>query len=291
MKIYAVGPAGSYGMHVAARVNQESVAPILPQNIHPCTDHTDVFESLLADTDIHSIGVVAIENSIHGLVGEVANFWMSHPTRSLKVIGERRMRIYHRLLVRPEVSTIQFIEQVMSHAQALGQCSRYLDSVAITTRIPVASTAHAAEYIARNELAGNMAAIASEYAAKIYGLKVMTHTSIANHPHNTTRFHIVSRTNGSLGLESKTALIFWTKNVPGALAKVLQCFADAGRNISSLHSIPLGTLGTYAFYCEVDHSLHDADGSGFIVQTLAKVTEKVRIIGSFLKYSRAIVQV
>jgi prephenate dehydratase len=285
MKIYAVGPVGSYGSELARILSQKPLDS-KSNNVALCSSHQEVFSSILNSDGLCSVGSIAIlpiENSNQLLVGDVVRLWMGQPKGAshLKVIGERLVKIKHQLLVRLDSAGLKSVKKVMSHPQALGQCSKYLDTIGIHIRIPTSSTADAARRLAGDSTFTDTAVIASEFAAAIYGLVPATKEKISNHPSNVTRFHIIGWANHlDFGTDDASAMIIWLKNSVGALNSVTSCFARHNVNISCLHSMPSGTLGKYAFYIEVDYDLFDDDGLR-IQQELRKVTERIKVIGSF----------
>jgi len=281
MKIYVVGPIGSYGSQLALIFGHNPLSS--ESNIKLCGSHQEVFNSLLNDRHIESIAILPIENSIELLVGDVVRLWMGQPKGAshLQVIGERILRIQHQLLVRPEVTDLKSIKKVMSHPQALGQCSKYLDSIGVDIRISTSSTAEAARILDHDPALVDTAVIASGFITTIYDLVPVTKDRISNYSSNETRFHIIGWThNLSMGVNNKSAMIIWLKDGVGALNNITSCFKRHGVNISCLHSMSSGNLGKYAFYVEFDHSVHDKDGLK-VQQELRKVTERIKVIGSF----------
>ena len=287
MKIYAVGPTGSYGSQLAQILDSNTFGT-KSKTIKLCGSHHEVFNSILNDDEpgsASSIAILPIENSNELLVGEVVRLWMSQPKGAshLEVIGERVIGIHHQLLVRPELVDLKSIKKVMSHPQALGQCSRYLDKIGVNIRVPTSSTADAARKLAEDSSLVDTAVIASEFAADVYGLVPITKDRISNYSSNETRFHIIGWLHRlDFGPNDKSAMIIWLKDSVGALNGVTSCFRRNKVNISCLHSMSSGTWGKYAFYIEVDHNLCDEKGKK-VQQDLRKVAERIKIIGSFHK--------
>jgi prephenate dehydratase len=292
MKIYAVGPQGSYGSQFAQILDHNPFG-VESRNIKLCGSHQEVFNGILNDDDLGSVASIAIlpiENSIELLVGDVVRLWMNQAKGAshLHVIGERVIRINHQLLVRPELVDLKLVKKVMSHPQALGQCSKYLDKIGVDIRIPTSSTAEAAQRLARDSSLIDTAVIASGFAASIYSLVPITKDRISNYSSNETRFHIIGWLHHlGFGANNKSAMIIWLKDGVGTLNNVTSCFRRHKVNISCIHSMSSGTLGKYAFYIEVDYNIYDDDGLK-IQQELRKVTDRIKIIGSFHKNPIAI---
>jgi prephenate dehydratase len=292
MKLYALGPHGSNG-HLAATRLCAREKPLSPEQIVLCDSHTAVFKKLLLDKDKESKIIVPVENSITGLVGEVVNgFWLNDavPDR-FQVLDEIVVPIKHCLCLHKSQSSrpsdIKAMHTVMSHPQALDQCSDYLDTMGFPNRIPMTSTSAAAEQLRHDESFRDTetAVIASEFAAHAYGLKVVR-KNIGNYPNNQTRFNLIGRKNKGLAVKmgynvrDKTSLIFWVRDQPRELLNVLWCIGIGDVNISSIHSIPTGTLGEYVFYCEFDRHQKSKRGEK-ILDRIRTVARRIFILGSF----------
>ena len=117
-------------------------------------------------------------------------------------------------------------------------------------------TAYSASYVAKKNVISE-AAIASELAAKTYGLQILK-SKIEDEPDaSTTRFI-------QLGKESKhpeydkennyiTSAIFQLKSIPSALQKALSSFSGYSINLCRLESISLkNTFKQVAFYIEIE---------------------------------------
>lgn len=290
MKLCALGPKGTNG-HQAAVIaqkllttNSHSAWSTTPLEIDFCDRNASVLEAVV---NRGGFGVVPVENSTAGYVADVIKgFWLTHPhAKDVVVIGEIDLPVEHCLLVHQHVSHLHVITHVASHPQAIEQCfgslARWVPSA---TRLPVASTALAAKMVSESDPPYAIAAIASSFAAKEWGLKVpLEHIEDASD--NTTRFHIVANTTGRFsGMpvtgNDRTAIIFETPDVSGALVAALNTISVGGVNLSSIHSIPLGTPGRFAFYCEFNRHRLDPEGSAILTR-LHTLTHRLIILGSF----------
>jgi prephenate dehydratase len=229
-------------------------------------------------------GVVPIENSSEGLVGEVAKgFWVEESNRSsgrrLCVTGEIHLPIEHCLLTHKDLKTVDHVKEVISHPQALAQCGGSLDSFKISRRVPEKSTAAAAKRIAESSDLRTSAALASRFAGQIYGLRTLR-SHVEDVEGNTTRFHIIGPDMFEETGQDRTAMIFRTKNEPRALQNVLWAIGMLGVNMSSIHSISLGLPGRYAFYVEFDAHIRSTAGKQ-IEACLPFVTDRVFVLGSY----------
>lgn len=283
VKICALGPAGTNG-HEAAKMASEMLK--LGQDgadqvteISFCSRNDEILERVGRDK---CFGVVPIENSSAGLVSEVVRFWLkwAEVWLDLNVIGEILLPIEHHLLVHPSIQQVEELSGVMSHPQALAQCAKSLDRLGLKTRIPSASTAGAAAEVATNSASRSVGAIASRLAGELNGLRVISQ-HIEDCSGNATRFHLVARrTLPSPTGNDRTAIIFCVPNRPRALLNPLWCIGTEEVNMSSIHSIPLGTPSEYAFYCELD--CHSGDRKGvMILERMRTFTNKIIVLGSY----------
>ena len=105
-------------------------------------------------------------------------------------MAEIFLPVKHALLGVPGGSLEQ-IHRVFSHPQALMQCSEYLNSHGEWSQISVENTAVAAKKVLE-ERDPSQAAVASEAAARLYGLQILR-SGINHNKDNVTRFIVVSR--------------------------------------------------------------------------------------------------
>lgn len=277
MKILCLGPAGTYGHEAATiaakRLKRESL------EIEFCQRNVDVIRRVDSE---ECYGVVPVENSTAGLVPDIVkDFWLEQSTDSLVcVVGEIQIAVSHNLLVHSSTRSMGEIIKVISHPQALAQCRTKLARFGLKKFEAVDSTALAARYASEPLVYPNIAAISSRFAAEFYGLKMIAEC-IEDSPGNSTRFHILgSDENQKPTGNDRTAVLFWIPNRPGALLSALGTMWRV--NMSSIHSIPLGTPSAYAFYCEFDeHKFSDVGGE--VLLGLEKLTDRLLVLGSYPK--------
>lgn len=282
MQILCLGPEGTYGHQVAHQINERYFGTHREIVFHK--SHEAILAQLVRAKDSNVVGVVAIRNSIAGLVIEVTRFWLNSSRSSLHVVGEADLPIHHQLLVRPGIS-LKEVQTVFSHPQGLAQCEQTLNTLGISERKPVASTAGAAKMLIDRD--GKEAAISSRFCAELYGLEVLQQ-NIEDVPGNTTRFHIVSNVqNFQLPLiegfyERKMALLITLKNEAGSLWRTLGPIACAGLNMSFLTSIQLNGMDKVAFYIELDAHLKQKTTDS-VLHLLRHISEKLVVLGIFPK--------
>jgi chorismate mutase/prephenate dehydratase len=223
LKIAFQGEIGAY--------SELAVYKHFGSNVHvkPCKLFSDVFKSV--DTDEVDYGVVPVENSIEGSVNQVYDLFMEY---DLKVCGEIILKVEHCLIANFN-ATLDSIKIVYSHPQALGQCISFLERSGYKP-IPTYDTAGSVKLI-KEQGVTDAAAIASERAAQIYGLKILKR-NISDNPDNYTRFFVLSKNEVPPSGNDKTSIIFSVKHLPGALYKALEEFASREINLTKIESRP-----------------------------------------------------
>lgn len=220
-------------------------------------------------------GLIPIENSVFGSVHQNYDLLLDH---NLSIVGEVTLRIHHHLMALPGVRTNQ-IKFIFSHPQALGQCEDHLKSIRSARQIPHDDTAGAARMI-REEARTNAAAVASLQAAKTYRLNILRRNIEDNH-NNYTRFLVLARSGKPPARNTKTSLVFATKNVPGALFQALAVFALREVNLLKIESRPLvGKPWQYLFYLDILGSPRD-QRVRTALKHLEEVSTFVRILGGY----------
>ncbi|NEQ66407.1 MAG: prephenate dehydratase [Symploca sp. SIO2D2] len=219
------------------------------------------------------LAVVPVENSIEGSVAITLDLlWKLD---QLQIQQSLILPIRHTLLSRS--STLETITIVYSHPQALAQCQQWLERFLPGVKlVPTNSTTEALHYLDEDPTA---AAIASERAAQLYELPILA-SALNDYPDNCTRFLVLGRQPSTSG--SHTSLAFSTPtNVPGALVKPLQVFAERGINMSRIESRPTKRLlGEYLFYIDIEADASQAEVKAAL-EELASYTETLKIFGSY----------
>lgn len=212
--------------------------------VKPCKNLSDVFESVKKGETLY--GAVPIENSIEGSVNQTYDLFLEY---DLKVCGEIVLKIVHCLISYPG-TRLKSIRTVYSHPQALAQCRRFLEQLGCKL-ISTFDTAGSVKMI-KEEGLKNAAAIASERAAKIYGMNILV-KEIGDTPNNYTRFFVLSKKDSPYSGKDKTSIIFSVKSVPGALYHVLEEFAIRNINLTKIESRPTKrTPWEYNFYLDFE---------------------------------------
>ena len=223
------------------------------------------------------VALLPIENTTAGSINDTYDLLNE---KALYIIGEEVLHINHCLMA-PEDVQIGNIRRILSHPQAIAQCSRFLTSLPRCHVESYFDTAMAARKV-RDDADLSQAAIASSYAAEIYGLKILKR-DLANQKENYTRFVIVSKEPLKCDpqLNCKTSLIFATIDEKGALLKCLNLLGDSGINMTKLESRPrIGHPWQFLFYLDIEGNQDDPR----ISDALKKLTKKAqyfKILGSY----------
>ena len=210
-----------------------------------CNQFKDLFFAVEHGTADY--GIVAIENTIVGSILE--NYTLLKKSK-LKVIGEISLHITQNLMVLPGTK-LEDVTEVYSHPIALMQCKDYLDNFPQIKTINWSDTASSAQKISEEHLT-HAAAIASEYAAELYGLEVIAR-QIQTHKKNYTRFLVLSRKAVESVENNKASIYFELTHQPGSLGDVLATFKKHEINLTKIQSLPiLGSPYQYTFYLDLE---------------------------------------
>lgn len=218
-------------------------------------------------------GIVPIENSIEGTVNiTLDTLWQKE---NLQILRGLTIPIVHSLL--SYNSSLKELKTVYSHPQALGQCQKWLEENLPQVELVAAnSTTEALKSLKEDRQTG---AISSDKAAEIYRVPILC-SDINDRPDNCTRFLVIGFETNTVG--SYISLAFsLEKNVPGALVKALQIFAERNINLSKIESRPSKrSLGEYIYFIELEGSLQEAKVRECLAE-LKQYTEVLKVFGNY----------
>lgn len=223
------------------------------------------------------VSILPIENTTAGSINDTYDLLND---KSLYIIGEEVLKINHCLMA-PENVPLNNVRRILSHPQAIAQCSRFLGSLPRCHVESYFDTAMAARKV-RDDDDLSQAAIASSYAAEIYGLQILKR-DLANQADNLTRFVIVGKDPLSCDpqLNCKTSLIFATIDEKGALLKCLNLLDDSGINMTKLESRPrIGHPWQSLFYLDIEGNTSNPRVSDALAK-LAKKAQYLKVLGSY----------
>ena len=271
IKVSYLGPEGSYS-HQAAFNEFGSSTQLVP-----FLSFEEVIEEVQRQRS--TFGIVPVENSMEGSVGSVLDML----SRSdVKVSSEHFEKISHCLLSR--TGDIGNIDILASHPQALAQCKKWLSKNLRNAELrETASTAQAAKLASTNK---RIAAVAGEFAASIYKLKVVE-KNIEDSGQNTTRFWVIGDVSCPPTGDDKTSIVFSLKDEPGALHNSLFLpFAEAKINLTKIESRPSKERPwEYIFF--VDFIGHSDERK--IQKVLSRVKKRcinLKVLGSYPRGAR-----
>ncbi len=190
-----------------------------------------------------TFGILPVENSTAGSVSTVYDLILKH---RFYIVGALDMPIEHCLAALRQ-STLEDIEIVWSHPQALAQCESYIASHNLTP-VPKANTAVAARDTAKEKRL-NVAAICSPNAAREYGLQILD-TGLQDNAYNTTSL----------------------PHVKGSLYNLLCRFNSLGLNLTKIESRPAkGRDFEYIFYLDFTGNVHSEN----VIDLLSQLSEEM----------------
>ena len=224
--------------------------------------------------------VLPIENSYAGDVSTVMDLMFSGTLYVNQVIN---LPITHCLMANEGVE-LGDIKKVVSHPQALAQCSGYIKERGFA-EISFENTALSAKHVKEQRLM-DTGAIASEETAELFGLKILA-KGINESRTNTTRFVAFSRAQNELNEQNRKMnqhfiLMFTVKNEAGALAKTIDIIGAFGFNMRNLHSRPMKELlWSYYFYVEADGNINSQNGRDML-RALGATCDRLKLVGAYI---------
>lgn len=239
--------------------------------------HVDSWEDAMKEVEAGTAdyAVLPIENSSAGAVTHNYDLLIKYHNY---IVAETFLPVDHALLGLSEAKE-EDIQTVFSHPQALMQCSEFLNANRGWKQISVENTAVAAKKVLEDG-DPSQAAVASETAGKLYGLKVLK-SSVNHNKNNTTRFIILSREPVYRENADKISISFELPHKSGSLYNMLGNFIYNGVNMMMIESRPiLGRNWEYRFFIDIEGNLSDAS----IQNALKGISEEgsnMRILGNY----------
>lgn len=224
--------------------------------------------------------VLPIENSYAGDVSTVMDLLFSG---SLYVNQVLDLEINH-CLIANDGASINDIKKVISHPQALAQCSDYINKHGYE-QISYQNTAMAAKYV-KESGDKSIAAIASDETARLFDLNILE-SRINSSRTNTTRFVAFSRALNLSSSDSKKKmnehfmLVFTVRNEAGALAKTIDIIGAHRYNMRNLRSRPMKELlWNYYFFVEADGNINTQNGKDML-RELGATCDRLKLVGTY----------
>ena len=223
------------------------------------------------------LGMLAVENSTYGRVADVHSLL---PKSGLHIVDEAFVRVHVNLLGVPGAK-VEDVQEAHGHVVILPQCAGFLKTHGIKGKVS-SDNARAAREVSQ-AADKSRAALASELAARIYGLEVLAR-HIEDHANNTTRFLVMSRTPDTRRRGTGkmiTTFTFRVRNIPAALYKALGGFATNDVNMTKLESYMVGgTFTATEFYADIEGHPEDANVA-LALEELGYFTTERSILGVY----------
>jgi chorismate mutase/prephenate dehydratase len=242
-RVAYLGPAGTFSEQAAVQFFGSSIEHV------PCVTFDEVFHAATAGTA--DFGVVPVENSSEGVVTRSLDLLLNSP---LHIIGEVSMLVRHHLLRLSR--SIEAIEVVLAHPQALAQCQSWLGKhLPDVERRAVSSNAEGARLAAGNPA---WAGIGSERAGSEFGLHIAAH-AIQDDAFNRTRFAVVCLPQVLDAPQASgrdcVSLVVSVPNKPGAVHDILVPLKRHGVSMTRFESRPARS-GQWEYYFYIDVEGH-----------------------------------
>lgn len=245
-RVAVLGPEGTFCEQAAIEFFGSAA------NLIYCASFDEVFHATAAGTAQY--GVVGVENSTEGVVARSLDLFLRSPVH---VVGEVSLLVRHNLL--RQTNSLDGIEVVMAHPQALAQCQGWLSQhLPDAERRAVSSNAEGARLAATNPA---WAALASERAAAQFALHIVSH-AIQDEAYNRTRFSVICLPQ-TLAMPPAsgrdcTSIVVSVPNRPGAVHDLLVPLKNNGVSMTRFESRPAKS-GQWEYYFYIDIAGHPSE--------------------------------
>ncbi|MDZ7817187.1 MAG: prephenate dehydratase domain-containing protein [Aliarcobacter sp.] len=261
-KIVYLGPQGSY--------TQEATINKFGKNntYYSVNSIKNIF--LEINENRAKYGIVPIENSSNGIVGDTINCFNNY---DLNIIGETVLDIHHTLV--SNCTKVEDIKIIYSKDIAFDQCSIFLENYHLNEvkYEYVDSTTKAAKLASQTP---NSAAICSSLAASTNNIPILF-DCIEDNKDNKTRFLVISKEDTQKSTNDKTSIMVQLPNKYGSLIDFLNDFKEAKINLNKIKSHIVKGIST--FFIEFEGHKNDSN----IRKILNKHKKHIKILGSYKK--------
>lgn len=240
-----------------------------------CKTFTNVCEMM--DSDKVDLAVMAIENSIAGSI--LKNYQLIRDYH-LRIIGEIYLHIQQNLLANPGTKPSQ-ITDIYSHPVAIEQCAEYLEKYFPNVEKHENVDTAAAAKLVREKNMVHAAAIGNLRSAELYDLEVLE-TGIETNKKNYTRFLILSKHGNKTEGTNKASICFEVGHFHGALARVLNTFAENEINLTKIQSVPvIGKPNEYTFHVDIEWEKPEKYDRA--IHQVLKSASSLSILGEYIR--------
>lgn len=239
--------------------------------------HVDTFRDAMGAIEEGSAdyAVLPIENSTAGIVNEIYDLLVEYENY---IVGEQIIKIEHCLMGLPGTE-LNEIRTVYSHPQSLMQSARYLNAHDGWRQVSMQNNAFAARKVSEDR-DRSQAAIASEQAAKIYGLDILER-GVNQSETNSTRFIIITNQKIFLKDAAKVSLCLEVPHESGSLYHMLSHIIYNNLNMTKIESRPIeGRNWEYRFFIDFEGNLADGAVKNAL-RGLREEARNMRILGNY----------
>lgn len=260
-----LGPAGSYSQLAAQKMrpNDEKIEG---------KSFLEVASLVLSGKADYA--VLPIENTLNG--GVTQNVDILQYSDGLVAVQELTLEINHRLIYK-KGADIRKITRIFSHAQALAQCSNYLEK-----------HFSGASLIATPSTSGCVALIANDTDAGIVGSQfdvgefAVLDANIADEKNNYTHFLLVKK--GEIASDKSSKKIYFSatcKHQTGALLSLLTTIKDCSFNMTKIESRPIkDKMGEYRFFIEIEGD-YSSEQTKKSLEKIKAETSSYKLLGCY----------
>ena len=260
---------GAEGAYSQAAMTQYFGEEINSSHVESFRDAMNAIDEGSAD-----FAVLPIENSTAGIVSEIYDLLAEFENY---IVGEQIIQIEHCLMAVPGTD-LSDIRTVYSHPQSLMQSARFLNQYP-WQQVSMQNNAFAAKKVSQDKNR-NQAAIAGEYAAKLYGLEILK-KGVNQSSTNSTRFIIVTNQKIFRTDAKKVSICFEVPHESGSLYHMLSHFIYNNLNMNRIESRPIEDRNwEYRFFIDFDGNLSDSSVKNAL-RGLREEARNMRILGNY----------
>lgn len=234
MRLITLGPAGTF--------SHEAALSLYPDATIEFANNFDALFEMITKEKGKLIGLVPVENSLHGSVDEILDLLRETDVRLWKM---QDVAIHHAFGAQDSKK----VKTIASHPQALKQCRQWIRQHYLFARqLATESTALAADMAKDDPTIG---AIALKKTIEGRGLPVVEDGVEGSD--NTTRFGIVALKDPFPELKrTQMSILFHPReDYPGLLHRILTPFKVYDVNMTRIENRPVGSkIGDYNFYVD-----------------------------------------
>ncbi len=244
---------------------------------HPSIFYCATFDAVFSaiEQGLCRYGVIPLENSTAGSVNAVYDLMQKH---HFSIVRSTRLKVNHSLLALPGTSLTD-VKEILSHEQALSQCSDFLRTLPGVRVTRCGNTAEAAKTVASSGR-HDLAAISSSRCGQLYALAELR-PNVQNDAGNFTRFICISAKPEIYPGADRTSLMVTLRDEPGSLYQVLARLYGRGINLTKLESRPIaGRDFEFMFYFDLQCPVCAPEFAKLLGE-LEDVCQSVTYLGSY----------